>query len=372
MVKAYCTSVPRPDREVEARSTGSGPVKTAKMSPEEMEDYFARIGHKQAASVHVGSKHRSIIEPKAEEVNGVDLEPKKQEIIEMVAKGYSHAKIEEKLGLKKNTFRYQLKKLGLEGLNKDRAMQLLGKIAPQPEDAVVQNAGLADYEKKLAEWDQMNIENMNLQNDLSVSKILGEASDLEIKRLHSRCQELEIELKKWNENDYETQELLLEIMAERDRHQKLATELQVLLAEMTEDRDNWMQTAQQAKQALVELQEEYNKSDPNSTYEALCDLGVIKPVADNLLPGSFEELGLEIGALVADKNAAYGDSFAKTGEFLKLLYPSGIQPHQFKDALCLVRIFDKQMRIATDKDAYGESPYRDIVGYGLLGVMKIS
>jgi hypothetical protein len=36
----------------------------------------------------------------------------------------------------------------------------------------------------------------------------------------------------------------------------------------------------------------------------------------------------------------------------------------------LVRIFDKQMRIATRKDYAGESPYRDIAGYGILGAAK--
>jgi cell division protein FtsB len=28
------------------------------------------------------------------------------------------------------------------------------------------------------------------------------------------------------------------------------------------------------------------------------------------------------------------------------------------------------MRIATDKDAFGESPFQDIAGYGLLGLQK--
>lgn len=81
-------------------------------------------------------------------------------------------------------------------------------------------------------------------------------------------------------------------------------------------------------------------------------------------------LGASIGELVAEKNAAYGDSFAKCGDFLRLLYPSGIAPAQYDDALALARIFDKQMRIATRKDAFGESPYRDIAGYGILGVAK--
>lgn len=83
---------------------------------------------------------------------------------------------------------------------------------------------------------------------------------------------------------------------------------------------------------------------------------------------TFEQIGAEIGEIVAEKNAAYGSSFAKAGEFLRLLYPNGLRPEQYADALLLVRIFDKQMRIATDRDALGESPYGDISGYGVLGV----
>ena len=82
---------------------------------------------------------------------------------------------------------------------------------------------------------------------------------------------------------------------------------------------------------------------------------------------TFAELGTEIGELVERKNAAYGSSFAKAGAHLRLLYPDGLKPEQYDDALLLVRIFDKQMRIATDRDALGESPYGDISGYGILG-----
>jgi hypothetical protein len=84
----------------------------------------------------------------------------------------------------------------------------------------------------------------------------------------------------------------------------------------------------------------------------------------------FFHTGMEIGALVEEKNAAYGSSFAKAGDFLKLLYPDGMKPEQYQDALLLVRIFDKQMRIATKKDALGENPYRDIAGYGILGTTE--
>lgn len=82
---------------------------------------------------------------------------------------------------------------------------------------------------------------------------------------------------------------------------------------------------------------------------------------------SFRALGHEIGALVDEKQAAYGNSFGQAGEILQTLYPNGIQPAQYDDALCIVRIIDKLFRIATNRDAFGESPYRDIAGYGLLG-----
>jgi len=81
----------------------------------------------------------------------------------------------------------------------------------------------------------------------------------------------------------------------------------------------------------------------------------------------YQRLGIEIGTLVKRKNDAYGSSFAKSGAALRLLYPKGIKPEQLDDALLIARIWDKLQRIATDRDALGESPYRDIAGYGILG-----
>jgi hypothetical protein len=82
----------------------------------------------------------------------------------------------------------------------------------------------------------------------------------------------------------------------------------------------------------------------------------------------YKEIAEEIGDVVDVKNAAYGSSFAKSGDFLRLLYPDGISVDRYEDMLLVVRIFDKQMRIATDRDALGESPFGDIAGYGILGV----
>lgn len=81
----------------------------------------------------------------------------------------------------------------------------------------------------------------------------------------------------------------------------------------------------------------------------------------------YEETAKQIGQLVDEKNEAYGDSFNKSREFLEILYPEGIKTEDYSDVLVLARIFDKMMRIANRKEAFGEDPYRDIAGYGLLG-----
>jgi selenophosphate synthase len=90
----------------------------------------------------------------------------------------------------------------------------------------------------------------------------------------------------------------------------------------------------------------------------------------NPQPEKIKQIAKELGDLVAEKNTAYGSSFLVAGDFLKILYPNGIKPEQYQDALILTRIFDKLIRIANKKDAFNESPYNDIAGYGILGVLK--
>jgi hypothetical protein len=82
----------------------------------------------------------------------------------------------------------------------------------------------------------------------------------------------------------------------------------------------------------------------------------------------FEEIGKTIGSLVEEKNKAYGDSFTRSQEVIKVLFPDGVKPEQYRDMLGMVRVIDKMFRIATDKDAFGESPWKDICGYAILGV----
>ncbi len=88
------------------------------------------------------------------------------------------------------------------------------------------------------------------------------------------------------------------------------------------------------------------------------------------MSGKYEELGARIGRITDEKNASYGDSFHKCADYLRLLYPNGVAPEQYKDLLALVRDFDKSMRIANRKDAFSESPWIDKAGYALLGAME--
>jgi hypothetical protein len=83
---------------------------------------------------------------------------------------------------------------------------------------------------------------------------------------------------------------------------------------------------------------------------------------------TYKQIGEEIGSLVDEKNAAYGSSFAESYKILSVLYPNGIKPEQYTDALAIIRVVDKLFRLATKKDAFGESPWRDIAGYAILGV----
>ncbi len=89
---------------------------------------------------------------------------------------------------------------------------------------------------------------------------------------------------------------------------------------------------------------------------------------------TFAARGADIGRLVDSKQEAYGDSVGKTGRILAVLYPAGVRPEQYDDALLIVRVLDKLSRLAVrgsdGKDRGGESPWKDIAGYGMLGERK--
>lgn len=81
---------------------------------------------------------------------------------------------------------------------------------------------------------------------------------------------------------------------------------------------------------------------------------------------TYEEIGRTIGALVDDKNKAYGNSFHHAGEVLRIMYPEGVRPDQYQVMLYTVRVIDKLFRVATQPEAFGENPAQDIAGYSIL------
>jgi hypothetical protein len=88
------------------------------------------------------------------------------------------------------------------------------------------------------------------------------------------------------------------------------------------------------------------------------------------LNSNYEDIGFEVGELVQRKQRAYGDSFGRSGDCLRQMFPNGIKPEQYDDLLTIARILDKLFRIANNPKAFNENPYQDIVGYGLLGMKR--
>ena len=82
------------------------------------------------------------------------------------------------------------------------------------------------------------------------------------------------------------------------------------------------------------------------------------------------EVCKNLGELLFRKNQAYGSSFAKSGKILEILFDGRpIPARMFTQALLIVRVLDKLSRIAKDADAFGETPWGDIAGYGILGMI---
>ncbi len=86
----------------------------------------------------------------------------------------------------------------------------------------------------------------------------------------------------------------------------------------------------------------------------------------------YKDFAATVGSLVDEKQAAYGDSFNKSGEIMAILFPNGVPTSAFVDMLAINRVVDKLFRIATRKDAFGESPWKDIAGYAILAAYRDS
>ena len=79
---------------------------------------------------------------------------------------------------------------------------------------------------------------------------------------------------------------------------------------------------------------------------------------------------MNLAEVVTNKQMAYGDSFGRSKQVIEALYPQGILPEQYQDALAVIRVIDKLFRIANKKFAFNEDPWQDIAGYALLSIVK--
>lgn len=82
-------------------------------------------------------------------------------------------------------------------------------------------------------------------------------------------------------------------------------------------------------------------------------------------------VGVDVTKNTIDKNRKYGDAARTVADLVAVLYPDGIQPCQYSNALLLIRLLDKVVRVSSYTPerlaADDESPWVDIAGYGLLG-----
>lgn len=83
---------------------------------------------------------------------------------------------------------------------------------------------------------------------------------------------------------------------------------------------------------------------------------------------TLKQTATDLAELCEAKRKAYGDSIPKAAALLELLYPNGIQPAQYFDALIAARQFEKQARLAQGADAHGEDPRLDNAGYALMAL----
>ena len=83
----------------------------------------------------------------------------------------------------------------------------------------------------------------------------------------------------------------------------------------------------------------------------------------------YEKTAAEIGKLVAEKQEQYGNSHGNAVKLIDVLYPDGVGPDQLKDSLTIIRVIDKLFRIANGNQG-NEDAWQDIVGYGLLAVVR--
>ena len=85
---------------------------------------------------------------------------------------------------------------------------------------------------------------------------------------------------------------------------------------------------------------------------------------------NFLKTATDLGKLLEEKNHQYGNSYIIVPDILRILYPTGIKPHQYGDTSIIIRILDKINRRANGNSDAAED-WRDIGGYGIVKLAEI-
>jgi hypothetical protein len=88
-------------------------------------------------------------------------------------------------------------------------------------------------------------------------------------------------------------------------------------------------------------------------------------------PEKIDVVCSELSNLLVEKQEAYGDSVGISADLMKIFYPDGIKPQQYRDSIFVIRILDKISRITRgDNTKFNEDARKDIAGYGILWVAQ--
>ena len=165
------------------------------------------------------------------------------------------------------------------------------------------------------------------------------------------------------------------------------------MAEIEKGTPAWLQTqiAKAEREAPVgmplgdvELPDEIDLEGKETFRETEEDI-VLKPNPEKVVKGklkikkkkkgdteySFHSLGEELADMLDNKNRQYGDSYARMAHVLPMFYPDGVPGDHLLDAVFILRIIDKLMRIASAQGDDMEDPVKDIAGYAILRMKEM-
>ncbi len=342
--EGYQTPIPK--RDIEHRSTGSGPVTTYQLSPEELERYrsmpvgasrdingirtkkpIPRYSDMSPEEQRRRAKLRYEQED-SEMKNGQVVEkfiPEKVEFLKQIALGKSINKLEKEWGMNTSTLFYYVNKWGLKGIKPELAQQLLDEMAIDGEASPVVR-GLVAINEQLNQKEALT---SSTAQDESTAKAEDPRSDDLIRQLQSALERISTmsetvntlldsnELIKRERDDYKQAALDLESKVENNSDQ--LAEIYRLTNDLKTARDQ----SDADKQTIEDL--ESDRQVLLATIEqasAAVDSNSVKPVNDPANhPAHYTAGGIEcIDAIEAATTGLTGGKAYATGAAIKYLW----------------------------------------------------